>query len=60
MDLTGPLLLGGVPVLDQDFPVQRSDFVGCMRDLSIDHQPVDMATYIANNGSTAGGGGFMT
>ncbi|XP_056454757.1 cadherin EGF LAG seven-pass G-type receptor 1-like [Gadus chalcogrammus] len=54
LDLTGPLLLGGVPDLDEDFPVQRSDFVGCMRDLSIDHQPVDMATYIANNGSTAG------
>ncbi|KAK0145976.1 Cadherin EGF LAG seven-pass G-type receptor 1 [Merluccius polli] len=54
LDLTGPLLLGGVPDLAEDFPVQKTDFVGCMRDLSIDDEPVDMATFIANNGSTAG------
>uniref|UniRef100_A0A673CDI8 Cadherin EGF LAG seven-pass G-type receptor 1a n=1 Tax=Sphaeramia orbicularis TaxID=375764 RepID=A0A673CDI8_9TELE len=54
LDLTGPLLLGGVPNLPEDFPVRNRDFVGCMRNLSIDSKPIDMDSYIANNGTTAG------
>uniref|UniRef100_A0A6Q2Z0R2 Cadherin EGF LAG seven-pass G-type receptor 1a n=1 Tax=Esox lucius TaxID=8010 RepID=A0A6Q2Z0R2_ESOLU len=54
LDLTGPLLLGGVPNLPEDFPVQNRDFVGCMRDLTIDSELVDMASYVANNGTAAG------
>ncbi|XP_033621772.1 cadherin EGF LAG seven-pass G-type receptor 1, partial [Fukomys damarensis] len=54
LDLTGPLLLGGVPNLPEDFPVRNRQFVGCMRDLSIDGQNVDMASFIANNGTRAG------
>lgn len=54
LDLTGPLLLGGVPNLPEDFPVRNRDFVGCMRNLSIDSRAVDMAGYIANNGTAAG------
>uniref|UniRef100_A0AAY4BX72 Cadherin EGF LAG seven-pass G-type receptor 1 n=1 Tax=Denticeps clupeoides TaxID=299321 RepID=A0AAY4BX72_9TELE len=54
LDLTGPLLLGGVPNLPEDFPVHNRDFVGCMKDLIIDSKKVDMAGYIANNGTTAG------
>ncbi|XP_065807162.1 cadherin EGF LAG seven-pass G-type receptor 1 isoform X4 [Labrus bergylta] len=54
LDLTGPLLLGGVPNLPEDFPVRNRDFMGCMRNLSIDSKPIDMASYIANNGTTAG------
>ncbi|XP_047431474.1 cadherin EGF LAG seven-pass G-type receptor 1 isoform X4 [Mugil cephalus] len=54
LDLTGPLLLGGVPNLPEDFPVRNRDFVGCMRNLSIDSRPIDMASYIANNGTTEG------
>ncbi|XP_015253021.1 PREDICTED: cadherin EGF LAG seven-pass G-type receptor 1 isoform X2 [Cyprinodon variegatus] len=54
LDLTGPLLLGGVPNLPEDFPVRNRNFVGCMRNLTIDSKPIDMASYIANNGTTAG------
>ncbi|ETE72553.1 Cadherin EGF LAG seven-pass G-type receptor 1, partial [Ophiophagus hannah] len=54
LDLTGPLLLGGVPNLPEDFPVHNRQFVGCMRNLSIDSKPIDMASYIANNGTLAG------
>uniref|UniRef100_H0VPZ8 Cadherin EGF LAG seven-pass G-type receptor 1 n=1 Tax=Cavia porcellus TaxID=10141 RepID=H0VPZ8_CAVPO len=54
LDLTGPLLLGGVPNLPEDFPVRNRQFVGCMRNLSIDGQSVDMAGFIANNGTRAG------
>lgn len=54
LDLTGPLLLGGVPNLPEDFPVRNRDFVGCMRNLTIDSKPIDMESYIANNGTIAG------
>ncbi|XP_075403418.1 cadherin EGF LAG seven-pass G-type receptor 3 [Tenrec ecaudatus] len=54
LDLTGPLLLGGVPNLPENFPVSHKDFVGCMRDLHIDGRRVDMAAFVANNGTTAG------
>ncbi|XP_055963047.1 cadherin EGF LAG seven-pass G-type receptor 1 [Sorex fumeus] len=54
LDLTGPLLLGGVPNLPEDFPVHNRQFVGCMRDLVVDGQRVDMASFIANNGTSAG------
>ncbi|KAK1327627.1 hypothetical protein QTO34_012916 [Cnephaeus nilssonii] len=54
LDLTGPLLLGGVPNLPEDFPVRSRQFVGCMRNLTIDGRSVDMAGFIANNGTRAG------
>ncbi|XP_026094789.1 cadherin EGF LAG seven-pass G-type receptor 1-like [Carassius auratus] len=54
LDLTGPLLLGGVPNLPEDFPVQKRDFVGCIRNLTIDSKSIDMASFIANNGTSAG------
>lgn len=54
LDLTGPLLLGGVPNLPENFPVTHRDFVGCMRDLYIDNKRIDLASYIANNGTAAG------
>uniref|UniRef100_A0A8C3XFV5 Cadherin EGF LAG seven-pass G-type receptor 1 n=1 Tax=Cyanoderma ruficeps TaxID=181631 RepID=A0A8C3XFV5_9PASS len=54
LDLTGPLLLGGVPNLPEDFPVHNREFIGCMRNLSIDSKPIDMAGFIANNGTLPG------
>ncbi|XP_036288227.1 cadherin EGF LAG seven-pass G-type receptor 3 isoform X1 [Pipistrellus kuhlii] len=54
LDLTGPLLLGGVPNLPENFPVSHKDFVGCMRDLHVDGRRVDMAAFVANNGTMAG------
>lgn len=54
LDLTGPLLLGGVPKLPEDFPVRSQQYVGCMKNLRIDNQHVDMASFIANNGTLPG------
>ncbi|KAK3536667.1 hypothetical protein QTP86_016092, partial [Hemibagrus guttatus] len=54
LDLTGPLLLGGVPHLPEDFPMQSRQFVGCMKDLHIDSRYIDMNSYIANNGTVPG------
>ncbi|KAF4097163.1 hypothetical protein G5714_021171 [Onychostoma macrolepis] len=54
LDLTGPLLLGGVPKLPEEFPVQSRQFIGCMKDLRIDQRHINMAGFIANNGTLAG------
>ncbi|XP_053157672.1 cadherin EGF LAG seven-pass G-type receptor 3 isoform X2 [Hemicordylus capensis] len=54
LDLTGPLLLGGVPNLPENFPVEHREFVGCMKDLYIDSVRIDLASYIANNGTSTG------
>ncbi|XP_072276680.1 cadherin EGF LAG seven-pass G-type receptor 3 isoform X2 [Pyxicephalus adspersus] len=54
LDLTGPLLLGGVPNLPENFPVTHREFIGCMKDLYIDSRKIDLASYIANNGTNAG------
>uniref|UniRef100_A0A8C1NNH8 Cadherin, EGF LAG seven-pass G-type receptor 2 n=1 Tax=Cyprinus carpio TaxID=7962 RepID=A0A8C1NNH8_CYPCA len=54
LDLTGPLLLGGVPKLPEEFPVRSRQFIGCMKDLRIDQRHIDMAGFIANNGTLAG------
>ncbi|NXJ95515.1 CELR2 protein, partial [Corythaixoides concolor] len=54
LDLTGPLLLGGVPTLPESFPIRSRHFVGCMRHLHIDQRPVDMGAFIANNGTLPG------
>lgn len=54
LDLTGPLLLGGVPDLPESFPVRTRHFVGCMRNLQVDSRHVDMADFIANNGTVPG------
>lgn len=60
LDLTGPLLLGGVPKLPEDFPVRNQQFVGCMKNLRIDNQHVDMASYFANNGTLPGKSAFCS
>uniref|UniRef100_K7FSG0 Cadherin EGF LAG seven-pass G-type receptor 2 n=1 Tax=Pelodiscus sinensis TaxID=13735 RepID=K7FSG0_PELSI len=54
LDLTGPLLLGGVPDLPENFPVRSRHFMGCMRNLMIDNRQLDMADFISNNGTVPG------
>ncbi|KAG8450966.1 hypothetical protein GDO86_003300 [Hymenochirus boettgeri] len=54
LDLTGPFLLGGIPILPEGFPVTHQHFVGCMKDLVINNKAVDLEDFIANNGTTPG------
>ncbi|KAK7884626.1 hypothetical protein WMY93_027749 [Mugilogobius chulae] len=54
LDLTGPLFLGGVPNVPDNFLFGSREFIGCMKDLHIDSKPLDMASFIANNGTIAG------
>uniref|UniRef100_A0A4W6GA12 Cadherin EGF LAG seven-pass G-type receptor 3 n=1 Tax=Lates calcarifer TaxID=8187 RepID=A0A4W6GA12_LATCA len=54
LDLTGPLFLGGVPNVPDNFPFGTREFIGCMKELHIDNKPLDLAGYIANNGTVPG------
>lgn len=54
LDLTTPLLVGGVPTLPERYQVRSKHFIGCIRDLYIDQQLVDMSSYVANHGSQSG------
>ncbi|XP_029013002.1 cadherin EGF LAG seven-pass G-type receptor 3 isoform X2 [Betta splendens] len=54
LDLTGPLFLGGVPNVPDNFPFGTREFIGCMKELHIDSKPLDLAGFIANNGTIPG------
>ncbi|XP_054168820.1 protocadherin-like wing polarity protein stan [Oppia nitens] len=54
LDLTGPLQIGGLPVLPTHFQTTNSQFDGCISDLIIDNQLIDLNSYVANNSTTAG------
>ena len=54
LDLTAPLQLGGLPSASSEFQVRNRDYDGCIKDLHIDHQFVDLASFVADNGTVAG------
>ncbi|XP_012288367.1 protocadherin-like wing polarity protein stan [Orussus abietinus] len=54
LDLTGPLQLGGLPAIPTTFQIENRDFVGCIGDLRVDHEFVDLNSFVADNGTAAG------
>uniref|UniRef100_A0A674MZK1 Cadherin EGF LAG seven-pass G-type receptor 3 n=1 Tax=Takifugu rubripes TaxID=31033 RepID=A0A674MZK1_TAKRU len=54
LDLTGPLFLGGVPNGADNFPFSSREFIGCLKDFHIDNKQLDLAGFIANNGTLPG------
>ncbi|XP_035205027.1 protocadherin-like wing polarity protein stan, partial [Stegodyphus dumicola] len=42
LDLTGPLQIGGLPAVLNDFRIQNAHFSGCIMDLYVDNQLVDL------------------
>lgn len=54
LDLTGPLQLGGLPAIPSNFQIRNKDFVGCIKDFDVDHQFVDLNSFVADNGTTSG------
>lgn len=63
LDLNGPLQLGGSPPiwlqaqlnqLSSDVNNTSDSFVGCLADLQIEHQTVDLNGYVYNNGTRSG------
>ncbi|XP_033222286.1 protocadherin-like wing polarity protein stan isoform X3 [Belonocnema kinseyi] len=54
LDLTGPLQLGGLPTIPSSFQVRNKDYTGCISDFHIDHQFIDLNSFVADNGTTVG------
>lgn len=54
LDLTAPLQLGGLPSASSEFQVRNRDYDGCIKDLYIDHQFIDLTSFVADNGTVAG------
>ena len=54
LDLTGPLQLGGLPTIPSSFQVRNKDYTGCISDFYIDHQFIDLNSFVADNGTTVG------
>lgn len=54
LDLTGPLQLGGLPSIPSSFPIGNKDFVGCISDLHVDHEFIDLNSFVADNGTAVG------
>uniref|UniRef100_T1K1W7 Uncharacterized protein n=1 Tax=Tetranychus urticae TaxID=32264 RepID=T1K1W7_TETUR len=53
-DLIGPLQIGGLPPLPTTFPTTTDSFVGCISHLTINHELIDLNSYVANNLTTPG------
>ncbi|XP_076447464.1 LOW QUALITY PROTEIN: cadherin EGF LAG seven-pass G-type receptor 2-like [Babylonia areolata] len=48
LDLTGPLQLGGLPWAPSTGQVTQQDFVGCIKDVYIDNQLLDLNTSVVS------------
>jgi hypothetical protein len=51
--LTGPLLLGGLPPAFSQYPIANKHYTGCLKDIYIDYQLMDLAEPEFVNGSKA-------
>lgn len=54
LDLTGPLQIGGLPRIPGHFPIQSHDYIGCISDIFVDRKYVDLNSFVADNGTSAG------
>ncbi|KAL1116918.1 hypothetical protein AAG570_005387, partial [Ranatra chinensis] len=55
LDLTGPLQIGGLPILPKlELQVTHKTFHGCVADVYIDHKLLDLNKFVGNNGSRVG------
>lgn len=52
MDLTAPLHIGGLPNTGVKFQVHNSDFVGCIKNIYIDHKRKDLSKPLTNHLTT--------
>ncbi|XP_033746006.1 LOW QUALITY PROTEIN: cadherin EGF LAG seven-pass G-type receptor 2-like [Pecten maximus] len=54
LDLTGPFQIGGLPRLPSTFQIQNKDFEGCMKDIYIDNELLDLNKSVSNIGTQMG------
>lgn len=52
LDLTAPLHIGGLPNTGVKFQVHNSDFVGCIKNIYIDHKRKDLSKPLTNHLTT--------
>ncbi|XP_071746088.1 LOW QUALITY PROTEIN: protocadherin-like wing polarity protein stan [Lepeophtheirus salmonis] len=53
-DLSGPLLLGGIPDGKDEKRIKTRSFSGCIKNVAIDQFELDMNSYVHDNGSVSG------
>lgn len=54
MDLTSPLLLGGLSFTSTSFTIQGRGFDGCIRNVKLNHVPLDLGSPIFNQSTKIG------
>lgn len=54
LDLTGPLQLGGLPLLSAKFQIENFHYEGCIQDFEVDYKFMDLNAFVADNGTTVG------
>ncbi|KAK3103496.1 hypothetical protein FSP39_019621 [Pinctada imbricata] len=54
LDLTGPFQIGGLPRVPSAFQIYNKDFDGCIKDVYIDHEFLDLNKSVANVGTQPG------
>ena len=54
LDLTGPLQIGGLPDIPTKFQTINKYFEGCLADIQIDHEFLDLDNHVSDNGTLVG------
>ncbi|CAL8121926.1 unnamed protein product [Orchesella dallaii] len=54
LDLTGPLYIGGLPAPNGPTQIQTHDFVGCIKNVYINHKFLDLNNYVMEHGTASG------
>ena len=49
LDLSAPLHIGGLPNSIGTVPIDNKDFVGCIQNIKIDHELLDLNDYLENH-----------
>ena len=49
LDLSAPLHIGGLPNSIGTVPIHNKDFVGCIQNIKIDHELIDLNDYLENH-----------
>ncbi|XP_032221364.2 cadherin EGF LAG seven-pass G-type receptor 2 isoform X2 [Nematostella vectensis] len=52
LQLTSPLMLGGLHSLRSEYPITSKRYTGCLRNVSIDHKRLDLAAPIWKRGTS--------
>ena len=54
MDLASPLLLGGLPFKPDKLPIQGKSFVGCIRNVLVNQEALNLGSPILDRNTQAG------